>query len=503
MSCLPPHSALGRPLRRLPIGAEVQESGVHFRVWSPAAEPRLLLRSRGAEVRALPLQCESGGYWSVEVPGLSTGQDYAFELPAGQRADPASRWQPEGPYGWSRVVDPTSFRWTDEAWLGPSTGAQVAYELHFGTFTPQGTYAAATAKLDWLAELGVTLLEVMPLHEFPGRFGWGYDVTGLYAPSHLYGTPDELRSFIDRAHALGLGVLLDAVYNHFDQDAQVGDFAAQYFSERHKNEWGLAMNFDGEGACAVREFVVANVRYWIEEFHFDGLRLDAVQQICDDSPEHLVRAIDRALREAAPCSRRRLLIGEDERQHSEHVRPAAEGGRGFDAMWNDDFHHSTLVALLGCSEAYLSDYRGAPQELVSLARHGYLYQGQQSRWQSKPRGTPAFQLVPERFFNYLENHDQIANTFLGQRLATLLGPARWRLASAWLLLSPGTPMLFQGHLGTACVGSISEVFDAEEPFVPRACIAQAWSVVEVLRCRHRLAAAQLALHEPKPGATPA
>ncbi|MBS0659321.1 MAG: DUF3459 domain-containing protein [Verrucomicrobia bacterium] len=443
VSSRPPSPRPRARIRRLPVGAEVTAEGVDFRVWAPQCEPHLQLREAGG-YRSIPLEREEGGYWSVFVPDAQAGAEYGFELPAGVRADPASRWQPDGPYGLSRVVDPGQFGWTDAGWAGPGDGAHIAYELHFGTFTPEGTYAAAAEKLPWLADLGVTLVEVMPLHEFPGRFGWGYDVAGLFAPCRLYGTPDDLRAFIDRAHALGLGVLLDTVYNHFDQDAQVADFTRQYLSEKHQNEWGLALNFDAEGSAAVREFVLANVRYWAEEFHFDGLRLDAVQQIFDDSSEHIVAAIDRTLRAAQP-ERRRFLIGEDERQHSEQIGPREAGGVGLDAVWNDDFHHATLVALLGRNEAYLSDYRGHPQELVSTAKRGYLYQGQFSQWQKKPRGTPGLGLAPERFFNCLENHDQVANIFLGRRLSTLLSPARWRLASAWLMLSPGTPLLFQGQ----------------------------------------------------------
>ena len=285
----------------------------------------------------------------------------------------------------------------------------------------------------------------MPIAEFDGRFGWGYDGVDPYAPSHLYGRPDDLRAFVDRAHALGIGVILDVVYNHL---GPVGNylrvFSEAYFTDRYENEWGDAINFDGADAGPVREFFIANAGYWIDEFHLDGLRLDATQQIFDASPRNVMAAIGDRVREKAR-SRRTIIVAENEPQDTRLVRPAAEGGFGLDALWNDDLHHSAIVALTGRAEAYYSDTRGTPQEFVSAAKYGYLYQGQYYRWQRKPRGTPALDLPPSRFVVYLQNHDQVANSARGVRGHQLASAARWRAMTAYLLLAPGTPMLFQGQ----------------------------------------------------------
>src|SRR5207302_8022588 len=306
-----------------------------------------------------------------------------------------------------------------------------------------GTLAAAQQHLPALAELGVTLVEVMPLADFPGRFGWGYDGVDLFAPTRLYGTPDDLRRFVDAAHAAGLGVILDVVYNHFGPDGNyLREFSDDYFTDRHDNEWGEAINYDGDNAGPVREFMAANAGYWIEEFHFDGLRLDATQQIFDRSNEHILAVIARRVRQAAG-GRRTLLVAENEPQEVKLVRPPERGGYGLDMLWNDDYHHSALVVLSGHNEAYYGDYLGTPQEFVSAAKWGYLYQGQRYRWQKKRRGTPTFDLEPDRFVTFTQNHDQVANSGRGLRCAELTGPGRYRALTALLLLGPGTPMLFQ------------------------------------------------------------
>jgi maltooligosyltrehalose trehalohydrolase len=317
--------------------------------------------------------------------------------------------------------------------------------MHIGTFTPEGTWAAAMEHLSELAQLGITALEVMPVAEFPGRFGWGYDGVDLFAPTRLYGTPDEFRSFIDRAHSLGLGVILDVVYNHVGPDGNyLKQFSDDYFTDRHQNEWGEAINFDGENNGPVREFFVSNAAYWIEEYHLDGLRLDATHALFDSSPDHVLAVMARKVREAAG-KRATYLVAENEAQQSKLVRSPEEGGYGLDALWNDDFHHTARVAATGRMEAYYSGYRGAPQEFISAVKWGYLYQGQWYEWQGKHRGTPAFGLEPNRFVNFLENHDQIANSLCGLRLRQLTSPGRLRALTALLLLAPGTPMLFQGQ----------------------------------------------------------
>ncbi len=429
--------------RRLPVGAEATASGVHFRVWAPARRAVEVVLDGG---RRFPLAPEPGGYHAGLVPGLRAGARYRFRLDGDLlRPDPASRFQPEGPHGPSQVVDPARFRWTDAGWPGIRIAQQVLYELHVGTFTPEGTWAAAARELGALAELGVTCLELMPVAEFPGRFGWGYDGVDLFAPSHLYGAPDDLRALVDRAHALGLGVVLDVVYNHLGPDGNyLADFAPAYFTDRYEGEWGEPINFDGPDAGPVRELFVANAGYWISEFHLDGLRLDATQSIFDASPEHVVAEVSRRAR-AAAAPRSVVLIAENEPQDVRLLRPPEAGGHGLDAVWNDDFHHSATVALTGRSEAYYSDHRGTPQELVSAAKHGYLFQGQRYAWQGKTRGTSTRGLAPARFVCYVANHDQIANSASGVRVRDQTSPGRWRAITALLLLGPWTPMLFQGQ----------------------------------------------------------
>jgi maltooligosyltrehalose trehalohydrolase len=322
---------------------------------------------------------------------------------------------------------------------------QVLYELHVGTFTPEGTWASARRELAALKRLGVTVVEVMPVADFPGRFGWGYDGVNLFAPSRLYGPPDAFRGFVDEAHAEGLAVILDVVYNHLGPD---GNYLPQYtdslFNHTRKTDWGQPINFDQGGSGPVRELFLANARYWIEEFHLDGLRLDATQNVYDTSEDHILAAVVREAR-AAARDRSVLVVAENEEQDVRLLKPPAEGGFGIDAVWNDDFHHAAMVALTGRAEAYYTDYRGTPQEFVSAAKYGYLYQGQRYRWQKKRRGSPTFGLPPAAFVGYLENHDQVANSPRGLRLHQLTSPARYRALTALLLLGPGTPLLFQGQ----------------------------------------------------------
>jgi maltooligosyltrehalose trehalohydrolase len=317
--------------------------------------------------------------------------------------------------------------------------------VHVGTFTRDGTWEAARHRLPALREVGVTVLEVMPVAEFAGRFGWGYDGVDLFAPTHLYGTPDEFRRFVDDAHATGLGVLLDVVYNHLGPSGNyLPQFAETYFDRARETEWGQPLNFDGEGSGAVRELVLANARHWISEFHLDGLRLDATQSIFDSSPDHILAAIARTVREAAE-GRATIVVAEDEPQDARLVRRPESGGFGLDGLWNDDFHHAAVVAADGRREAYYTDYLGTPQELVSTVKYGFLYQGQRYAWQFQRRGTPAFGVPRSGFVTYLQNHDQIANSPRGRRLHQLTSPGKWRALTAFLLLGPGTPMMFQGQ----------------------------------------------------------
>ncbi|HEX2604157.1 MAG TPA: malto-oligosyltrehalose trehalohydrolase [Oxalicibacterium sp.] len=438
--------------RRLPVGAEVlPNGGVHFRVWAPRArELTLVLHRNGIASLApneIPMMPEDKGYWSCTASDAQVGSDYGFRIDGSEQVypDPASRFQPEGPHKWSRVIDPRGFSWTDQAWCGIPKNRRVIYEMHVGTFTQQGTFEAATAQLPELATLGITVIEVMPVAEFDGSFGWGYDGVTLFAPYHHYGTPDDLRHFVDRAHALGMAVILDVVYNHCGlSGCYLGHYARDYFTDRYKCEWGDAINFDGENAAPVREFFISNAGYWIEEFHMDGLRLDATQQIFDGSAEHVLGAIVRKVRQASD-GRACFIVGENEPQHVRLVHPPENGGYGIDALWNDDFHHTAMVALRGYTDAYFSDYTGAPQTFISAVKYGFLYQGQWYRWQKQRRGTPELQLAPDAFVHFLQNHDQVANSGFGKRLHQIASPGMCRAMTALLLLGPATPMLFQGQ----------------------------------------------------------
>jgi maltooligosyltrehalose trehalohydrolase len=431
--------------RRLPVGAEVGPDGVHVRVWAPERRSVEVVLEAGLAAGPVALTREAGGYFAGWVADAGPGTRYRLRLD-GQRLvpDPASRFQPDGPHGPSQVIDPSTYAWTDAGWRGIEREGQVLYELHVGTLTPEGTWAAAARELDRLADLGVTVLELMPIADFPGRFGWGYDGVNLFAPTRLYGAPDDLRAFVDVAHRLGLGVLLDVVYNHFGPDGNyLAELSRGYVGEK-KSEWGDAPNFDGPGCEPVRELFVANACYWLDEFHLDGLRLDATQQIFDESAEHVVTAIVRRAREVAG-EREVVMIAENEPQDVRCLAPLARGGFGCDAVWSDDFHHSAAVAVTGRREAYYGDHRGTPQELLSALKWGFLFQGQRYEWQGKPRGTPALDQPPAAFVHYLQNHDQVANSARGLRLHQLTSPGRWRAITALLLLGPQTPLLFQGQ----------------------------------------------------------
>lgn len=437
--------------RRYPIGAELVGPGeAHFRVWGPKAKKIDVVLEESADKKAKrsfhPLDREEGGYFSGFAPA-GANACYRFRVDGGEHyfPDPASRYQPEGPHGSSSVVDPKAFQWTDSEWRGQKLKGQIMYEMHVGTFTPQGTWQSATEQLAELARIGITVVEMMPIADFPGAFGWGYDGVNLFAPTHLYGTPDDLRRFIDRAHQLNLSVILDVVYNHFGPDGNyLRVFSEDYFTSAHENDWGESINFDGPNSGPVREFFVTNGRYWTEEFHFDGFRFDATQDVHDSSEEYLIGSVGRAARLAAG-DRSLILVAENEPQETKLVRPRHEGGDDLDGLWNDDFHHTAIVALTGRREAYYTDYLGTPQEFISAAKYGYLYQGQPYSWQEADRGTPTFNIPPYAFVCFIENHDQVSNTAMGDRLRFQSSPGRYRAMTALLLLGPWTPLLFQGQ----------------------------------------------------------
>lgn len=449
--------------RRLPIGAEpVAGRRVDFRVWAPkrrrvevaiASGSLARLSSPGprelksAEFRYVELTAEPGGYFSAMVDDVGVGARYGFRLDGGDRIipDPASRFQPAGPADLSQVVDSQAFAWTDSKWKGASPLGQVLYELHVGTFTQEGTWAAAARELKELKEAGITIIEVMPVADFPGDRGWGYDGVSMFAPTRLYGEPDDFRRFVDQAHAVGLGVILDVVYNHLGNfDNYVGEYTDDFYTDKYSNEWAAALAFEGEAAKPVREFFIANARYWIDEFHLDGYRFDATQSVFDDSPVHILGEATEAAKQAA-SGRSLYFCAENERQEARQARKVAEGGNGMDALWNDDFHHAAMVRLTGKNPAYYSDYLGTVNEFAAAVKHGFLYQGQRSRWQQAPRGTPVTGFPATAFVSFLQNHDQVANSGDGERAHKLTSPGRFRAMTALWLLAPQTPLFFQGQ----------------------------------------------------------
>jgi len=434
--------------RRYPIGAEMTPSGVSFRVW---ANKRKMADVHYDNGRTISLARDDAGYFSGVDEQGKAGDRYRYRLDNGESfPDPASRFQPAGVLKSSQIIDPT-FKWTDQDWKGVSTVGQVLYEMHVGTFTQGGTWLSAIERLDFLRDLGITCLEIMPVADFMGAYNWGYDGVDQFAPSRAYGSPDDMRKFVDAAHAAGIGVILDVVYNHFGPSGNfVEEYSDGYFTDKHKNDWGKSLNFDGKDSQPVREYFVTNAKYWIEEFHLDGFRFDATQAILDDSEDHILAAIAREAR-AAGRGKSIYMIAENESQHTRIVRPQAKGGFGFDALWNDDFHHSAIVAITGRNEAYYTDHAGHPQEFLSALKWGYLFQGQIYRWQQGRRGTPALDLPATAFVNYIQNHDQIANYGDGRRLQNLTSPGLLRAITSLMLLAPQTPMLFQGQeFGCSC-----------------------------------------------------
>src|SRR5579884_2244491 len=425
-------------------GATVLPNGVRFRVWAPNAA-RVEVAIEGAHGPSFhPLTPEPDGWYAGMVPGIGAGARYRYRLDSAQAyPDPCARFQPDGVHGPSEVIDPR-FAWTDEAWPGLGADGLVLYEIHVGTYTPEGTFAALRRQLPTLQRLGVTAIELMPVSAFPGRWNWGYDGVDLYAPSATYGRPDDLRRLVDAAHRLGLGVVLDVVYNHLGPDGNyLRAFSEDYFTDRYCTPWGEAINYDGPSSRCVREYVIQNACYWLAEYHLDGLRLDATHAIHDASPRHLLAELAERARAATP--RRVVLIAEDGRNEIGLVRPAARGGYGLDAVWADDFHHELHVLLTGEREGYFEDYAGTTAGIARAINEGFVYQGQRSRHMGDSRGTPVTDEPARAFVFCIQNHDQVGNRALGDRLSRAISPARYAVASALLLFAPETPLLFMGQ----------------------------------------------------------
>jgi len=428
---------------RIPFGAEIDGDAVHFRFWAPSARRVQLSLGTGPRETLIPMVSGDGGWHECLTDLASPGTRYRFRLDNGEHIpDPASRYQPDDVHGASEVIDPRTFSWQDGDWRGRPFEQAVFYELHIGSFTPEGTYAAAARRLTDLAELGVTAIELMPLSDFPGARNWGYDGVYPFAPDSRYGRPDELKDFIQRAHALGLMVLLDVVYNHFGPEGNyLHRYAPQFFTERHHTPWGAAINFDDAFSDTVREFVVHNALYWLEEYHFDGLRLDAVHAIHDDSTPDILEQLATAVRRGPGTERAVHLVLENDHNAAHYL-----AGQ-YDAQWNDDAHHALHVLITGESEGYYSDYSDDPiRHLGRCLTEGFAYQGDPSAYRhGARRGEPSRNLPLTAFVNFLQNHDQIGNRALGERASKLAPPEALRAATVVLLLAPSPPLLFMGQ----------------------------------------------------------
>jgi maltooligosyltrehalose trehalohydrolase len=427
-------------------GATPRDGGTEFRVWAPEAAAVSVVFERRARNVTRPLVA-ADGVFSGWVPEVWPGTRYAFELEPGRALpDPASRWQPEGPHGRSAVVNPWGYAWADDKWTGLDPRRLVIYELHVGAFTREGTFAGVERKLDALVDLGITALELMPIAEFAGRRNWGYDGVALFAPSHHYGSPDDLRRLVDAAHQRGLGIILDVVYNHLGPDgAYVATYAPQFFTDRHHTPWGDAVNLDGPGCEMVRSFLLENALHWVHEYHVDGLRLDATHALYDDSPTHFLAELGMRLRHSLPRGRSAVLIAEDERNEAALVRPLTRQGLGLDGVWADDFHHEVRRIAAGDAEGYFRSYRGDTRDLARTITQGWLFTGQVAAHSGEARGTDPTDVGLERFVICIQNHDQVGNRAFGDRLSHAVDAATYRAASALMLLAPETPLLFMGQ----------------------------------------------------------
>jgi len=429
----------------MPFGASLAGGRARFRLWAPAIDEVTLLLGEKRERRDVAMRGAGGGWHEAEVDDVAAGAPYAFRIDTGAAVpDPASRSQPWDVNGPSAVVDPRAFEWSDGGWRGRPWREAVIYEMHVGTFTPAGTYAAAEERLADLAALGVTAVELMPLADFAGRRNWGYDGVLPFAPDAAYGTPEDLKRFVQAAHAHGLMVLLDVVYNHFGPEGNhLARYAPQFFNPAHQTPWGAAINFDGEHAATVRDFFVHNALYWIEEYHLDGLRMDAIHAIADGSPDHIVTDIARAIETGPGRGRSVHLVLENDRNEARLLK----GRYPATAQWNDDWHHAAHVIVTGEADGYYADYAARPvMHLGRALAEGFAWQGEPSpHRKGAARGEPSADLPPLAFVPFLQNHDQVGNRALGERIASLAEPAALRLATAALLLAPAVPLLFMGE----------------------------------------------------------
>jgi malto-oligosyltrehalose trehalohydrolase len=435
-------------------GALVLDDGsVRFRLWAPGcASIELLIEGHEEPLR---LHAHADGWHELITQRAEAGSRYRYRLPDGMTVpDPASRFQPDDVQGASEVIDHRSARWRNESWRGRPWHTAVIYELHVGAFTAEGTFAAIVDRLPQLAKLGVTAIQLMPIGDFPGRHNWGYDGVLPYAPDSTYGRPESLKALIDAAHGHGLMVLLDVVYNHFGPEGNyLGMYAPQFFTDRHHTPWGAAINFDGAGARAVRDFVIENALYWLEEYRFDGLRLDAVHHLIDESPTHILEELAAVVRLRCGDRYVHLILENEENEASRLTRDERGTPQQYTAQWNDDLHHVLHTAVSGEGHGYYEEYLGDDRKLARALSEGFAFQGELMRFRESARGEPSAHLPPDAFVAFLQNHDQIGNRAYGERLAAIAPPEALRAASAVYLLLPQVPMVFMG-----------EEWNAPEPF---------------------------------------
>jgi maltooligosyltrehalose trehalohydrolase len=431
----------------LDLGAStIGSDRVRFKVWAPAAR-KVSVELVDQDRTVIPMQPSLQGYFEVTAEGVGPRVRYRYLLD-GKRArpDPASRFQPEGVHAPSAVVDPESFQWTDKAWRGMPLKDFIIYELHVGTFTREGTFEAIIPYLSYLKnEVGFTAIELMPVAQFPGRRNWGYDGVHPFAPQSTYGGPEGLKSLVDACHATGLAVILDVVYNHLGPEGNyLGEFGP-YFTDRYRTPWGSAINYDGPGSDAVRQYVVGNALYWVTEYHIDALRLDAIHSIYDFSATHILKELSSAVHaQAVRLNRQVLVIAESDLNDARVIEDPAKGGYGLDGLWNDDFHHALRVVLTKEQKGYYQDFRGL-KDLATAVREGFVFSGQYSGYRRRRHGNSSQHVPPEQFVVFAQNHDQIGNRAVGDRLSTQLPFDALKVARALVLLSPNIPLLFMGE----------------------------------------------------------
>ena len=429
-------------------GAKVLPGGgVQFNVWAPRAKRVAVevIGSAGA-TNVREMEAHGGSVFTITVQDARAGADYRFRLDDKDgRPDPASRHQPQGVHGPSRVVDPSAFRWTDAEWTGIEVADLVIYELHVGTFTDEGTFEAAITHLAELRELGVTAIEIMPVAQFPGERNWGYDGVLSYAVQNSYGGPEGLRALVNAAHRAGLAVILDVVYNHFGPEGNYLGEYGPYFTETYRTPWGPALNFDGRESDEVRRYFIDNALYWVTEFHIDGLRLDAIHGIYDFGAVHILAELADAVRiQARALGRRAFVIGESDLNDPKVVSPREKGGYDLDGQWSDDLHHAIHAALTEETAGYYADFGGVAPIATAL-EHRFVYAGRYSAHRKRRHGAPCDDVAGERFVVCIQNHDQVGNRAAGERLASLLSFEKVKLAAALLLLAPYVPLLFMGE----------------------------------------------------------